>query len=148
MIGKTNAAQTPYAAYRGAEPYFTLVRQALGERVDGAHFFDIVADDVSYEVRYELGWPRIIRGRSDLMAAFLSYVEGICLRSADGLIVNAADSGRVVTIEYDVHGTILSTGVRYENRFCSVIEIKDRKIARWRDYMDSYAAWQALTAKA
>jgi len=47
-----------------------------------------------------------------------------------------------------VHGTILSTGARYDNRFCSVIEIEKRKIARWRDYMDSHAAWMALTAGA
>jgi putative transposase len=28
----------------------------------------------------------------------------------------------------------------YENRFASVVEIRDRKITRWRDYMDSLAA--------
>jgi ketosteroid isomerase-like protein len=53
-----------------------------------------------------------------------------------------------VVIEYEVHGTILATGVKYNNRFCSIIKIEGRKIAHWRDYMDSLAAWNALTARA
>lgn len=41
-----------YAAFSGAEPYFNLVRRALGDLVDGDHFFDIVTDNVVYEVLY------------------------------------------------------------------------------------------------
>lgn len=133
-----------YAAYEGAEPYFALIRGSLGDLVEGEHFFDVVAEDISYEVRYELGWPRVIRGRAALMAAFAGYVEAIRIRSADGPIVTRADGGRVVVIEYDVHGTILASGAPYDNRFCSIIEIEGGKIARWRDYMDSHAAWVAL----
>ncbi len=43
--------------------------------------------------------------------------------------------GRVIVIEYEVQGTVLATGVKYNNRFCSVIKIENRKIAHWRDYM-------------
>jgi len=136
-----------YSAYAGAEPYFALVRKALGELVDGEHFFDIVADDIAYEVRYDLGWPRVVRGRAELMEQFQAYVGSIRLWSADQLMVNKADNGRVVVIEYDIHGTILATGAKYENRFCSIIEVGNRKITHWRDYMDSHAAWSALMAK-
>jgi uncharacterized protein len=138
-----------YAAYEPADPYFNLVRRALGGLVDGEHFFDILADDVIYEVRYDVpGWPRVIQGRSGLMAAFRGYVDNIALQSADKLIVHKTDDGRVVVIEYEVHGTILATGVKYDNRFCSIVKIEDRKITYWRDYMDSLAAWNALTAQA
>ena len=106
-----------YAAYAGAEPYFELIRTALGDLVDGDHFFDVAAEDIAYEVRYELGWPRVIRGRTDLMAAFRGYVGAIRIRSVDELVVNRADRGRVVIVEYDVHGTILATGANYDNRF-------------------------------
>ena len=134
-----------YAAYEAAGPYFDLVRGALGDLVDGEHFFDILAEDVVYEVRYDIpGWPRVIRGRADLMARFSGYVENIALRSADQLIAHEADGG-VVVIEYDVHGAILATGAKYDNRFCSIIKLGGRKIVHWRDYMDSLAAWNALT---
>jgi uncharacterized protein len=138
-----------YAAYKPADPYFNLVRGALGDLVDGEHFFDIVTDDTVYEVLYDVpGWPRVIRGRTDLLAAFAGYVDNVALQSADKLVVHRADEGRVVVIEYEVHGTILATDVKYNNRFCSIITIENRKITRWRDYMDSLAAWNALTARA
>ncbi len=138
-----------YPGYEPAKPYFDLVRGALGDLVDGEHFFDIVTDDVVYEVLYDFpGWPRVIEGRSDLMERFRSYCNNIELQSADKLVTHRADSGHVVVIEYEVHGTILATGVKYNNRFCSIIKIESRKIAHWRDYMDSLAAWNALTARA
>ena len=137
-----------YAAYQAADPYFNLVRGALGDHVEGDHFFDIVSGDVVYEVLYEFpGWPRIIQGRADLMAQFKGYGDNVVLQFADNLITRKTDDGRVFIIEYEVHGTILTTGVKYDNRFCSIIEIENRKIAHWRDYMDSLAAWNALTAQ-
>lgn len=136
-----------YSDFRAASPYFELVRQALGELVDGEHFFDITSEDVSYEVLYDLaGWPRVVRGRHELMARFRRYCELIRIQSADHLIVHTADDSRIVIIEYEVHATILATGIAYDNRFCSIINIKNRKIAQWRDYMDSLAAWNALSA--
>ena len=135
-----------YAEYEGAKPYFELVRRALGDLVDGEHFFDIVSDDVVYEVLYDFpGWPRTVRGLADLMAQFRGYCDNIKLRSAEKLIIHKTDNGLGIVIEYEVRGTILATGAKYNNRFCSIIKIDNRKIAHWRDYMDSLAAWNALT---
>ena len=141
------ASQT-YAAFKPVAPYFDLVRGALGGIVDGAHFFDVVDESTVYEVLYDLGWPRIIRGRMALMTAFRGYADSIAIRAADHLVTHKADDGRAVVIEYEVHGTILATRVEYDNRFCSIIRIENRKIAHWRDYMDSLAAWNALTVPA
>ncbi len=136
-----------YAAYEPAAPCFDLVRRALGNLVEGEHFFDVVGDDVVYEVLYDFpGWPRVISGRTGLMAAFRSYVDNIALWSADKLVAHKTDDGRVVVIEYEVHGTILASGAKYNNRFCSIIKLENRKITHWRDYMDSLAAWNAMTA--
>jgi ketosteroid isomerase-like protein len=137
-----------YDGYERAKPYFELVREALDHFVDGEHFFDIIADEIVYEVLYDFaGWPRTIQGRADLIAQFRRYCDNIELHSADKLIVHKTDDGCVV-IEYEVHGAVLATGVQYNNRFCSIIKIENRKIAHWRDYMDSLAAWNALTGRA
>ena len=137
-----------YAAYQAADPYFNLVRGALGDNVDGDHFFDVVSDGVVYEVLYKFpGWPRIIQGRAELMAQFKGYGDNIELESADNLISRKMDDGSVFVIEYEVHGTILATGVKYDNRFCSIVELENRRIAHWRDYMDSLAAWNALSVQ-
>jgi ketosteroid isomerase-like protein len=84
--------------------------------------------------------------------AFCCYRQAFqlnCLNEEFDLIEVAhfcLDDGHTVVIEYEVHGTILRTGVTYDNRFCSIIKLENRKIAHWRDYMDSLAAWNALTA--
>jgi uncharacterized protein len=138
-----------YAAYQPVSAYFDLVRSALGTLVDGVHFFDCVSDDIIYEVLYEFpGWPRVIKGRIALMESFRGYGEHIELHSVDHLIKHLTGDGQVMVIEYEVHGTILASGVAYNNRFCSIIKIANRRIAHWRDYMDSLAAWNALTFRA
>ena len=74
--------------------------------------------------------------------------KGICddeiLHGGDGLIVHKSLDPRVVVLEYEVHGKIVTTGKSYDNRFASIITIENRKIVHWRDYMDSLAAWTAL----
>jgi uncharacterized protein len=138
-----------YSTYGPVKPYFDLVRGALGDLVDGEHFFDCVSEKIVYEVRYDVsGWPRIIEGREALMEAFRGYGKHIELHSADHLIKHVTDNGQVIVIEYEVHGKILVTGARYDNRFCSIVILADRRITHWRDYMDSLAAWKALTADA
>src|ERR1700745_517105 len=124
LLSNVGMPSSEYAGYEAARPYYELVRRALGELVEGEHFFDIVADDVVYEVLYDFpGWPRIVQGRADLMARFKGYGDNIKLQSADKLIAHVPTNGRGVVIEYEVHGTILDTGAKYDNRFCSIITI-------------------------
>ena len=71
-------AESEIRCLRAADPYFNLVRGALGDLVDGEHFFDILADGVACEVLYDFpGWPHVIQGRTDLMAQFRGYVRRV-----------------------------------------------------------------------
>jgi ketosteroid isomerase-like protein len=134
-----------YAAFKALAPFFNVVMEGLSGLVDGEHFFDAFAEDALFESRYNFpGWPQMIRGRSDLMAALSGYGNSIRVHRGDSLIVHPSKDGRVVVLEYEVHGKIVATGGPYDNRFVSVIAIESRKIVHWRDYMDSLAAWTAL----
>lgn len=134
-----------YAAFGALDPFFQIVQQGLNKFVDGEHYFDTVADDVWFEFRYNFpGWPQSVRGRSELMALYSGYGDSIRLDRGDALVVHPSNDGITVTLEYEVHGTILRTGAPYENRFVSIVTIDNRKITHWRDYMDSLAAWTAL----
>lgn len=75
-------------------------------------------------MRFATTWAGLmsVRRRADLMDQFKGDVGGVLLRSADKLIVNRADNGRVIVIEYEIRGTTLATA-QYENRFCSIIEL-------------------------
>jgi ketosteroid isomerase-like protein len=134
-----------YAVFEALNPFFKVVLEGLRGLVDGKHYFETFADDALFESRYQFpGWPSTIRGRTNLMASLSGYGKTIELHSGDALVVHRAQDSRVVILEYEVHGKILSSGVPYDNRLISVITIENRKIVHWRDYMDSLAAWTAL----
>jgi uncharacterized protein len=136
-----------YAGFEALNPWFEVVQKGLAGLVDGEHFFDMFANDAVFESRYKLaGWPMRIRGRAKLIAALSGYGDSIRLHSGDHLIVTHSQDSRVVILEYDVHGKVLSTGVPYDNRLLSIITIENRKIVHWRDYMDSLAAMTALNS--
>jgi len=136
-----------YAVFEALNPFFRVVMKGLRGLVDGKHYFDTFAEDALFESRYHFpGWPTTIRGRANLMASLSGYGKTIKLHSGDALVVHRSRDSRVVILEYEVHGRILSNGIPYDNRLISVVTIESRKIVHWRDYMDSLAAWTALTA--
>ena len=150
-----------YPAHEALNPFFEVVMKGLSGLVDGEHYFDTFADDAIFESRYHFpGWPVIIQGRANLVSSLAGYGKTIRVHSAGALVVHRSGApvvhridvpiahrnqdSRVVILEYEVHGKILSTGGPYDNRLISVVTIENRKIVHWRDYMDSLAAWTAL----
>jgi uncharacterized protein len=139
--------EVQYEAFEALNPFFGVVMEGLRGLVDGDHYFDTFAEDAIFESRYYFpGWPTMIRGRANLMASFSGYGKTIKLHSGDALVVHHSRDSRVVILEYEVHGKILSSGAPYDNRLISVVTIKKRQIIHWRDYMDSLAAWTALNS--
>lgn len=133
---------TKYAAMR---PYFDVVTEALDGLVDGDDFFDIHADDVVVEYIITVpDYPRRIVGREALAELYSDYGESI-VQSGSSDVHRYHDAEQsVVVLEYTIHGTVMSTGAPYLNRFISVITVKDRKIVHWRDYLDPLAVFAAF----
>ncbi|OJW69908.1 MAG: limonene-1,2-epoxide hydrolase [Candidatus Amoebophilus sp. 36-38] len=119
--------------------------EGLKGEVGGEHFWDVVAKDAIFEFLYNFpGFTNKIEGRDAYMDWFGRY--GNVLHSADNLrVYKSTEPNNIVILEYEVHGIVPATGKTYDNRFCSIITIKDRKITHWRDYMDSLAAMRSLT---
>ncbi|MGO9565996.1 MAG: nuclear transport factor 2 family protein [Desulfomonilaceae bacterium] len=135
-----------YPQHEALNPFFALMMKGLKGFVDGDHYFDTITDDAEFEFLYRFpGWPEKIHGRKNLIAAYSGYGDNIKVHKCDNLAVHYDKENGVVILEYQVHGKILRTGAAYDNRFVSIVTIKNRKIVRWRDYMDSLAAWQALS---
>ena len=130
----------PAADYAGCEalnPFFEIVQKGLAGLVDGEHFFDAVAEDASFDFRYRFpGWPPTIRGRADGSPVLRLWQQHQASFSRWTVVHHSQDRS-VVILEYDIHGTVLSHGIPYDNRFVSVVTIKNKKIVHWRDYMDS-----------
>jgi uncharacterized protein len=135
-----------YAAFAALDPFFDVVSRGLAGLVDGDHYFDTIAPDAVFEFRYRFqGWPEKVVGREALMALYAGYGDRMVLHGSGGLVVNHSQTPGVVVLEYEVRGAAVGSGKTYENRFISVVTIRDRKIVGWRDYMDSLAAMTTLT---
>ena len=128
------------------EPFYTVIMNGLKGEVDGEHFWDAVAENAIFEFLYNFpGFTNKIEGRKAYMDWFGGYTN--VLHSADNLrVYKSAQPKNVIILEYEVHGIVPETGKEYNNRFCSIITIKDRKIIHWRDYMDSLAAMSSVTS--
>ncbi len=146
MENKIAKVDRSHPAFReNAAPFYQIIMEGLKGEVEGEHFWDAVAEDCVFEFLYIFqGFPTKIEGRKAYMDWFGGYDN--LLTSADNLrVYKSAKPENVIILEYEVHGTVPSTRKPYDNRLCSIITIKDRKIVYWRDYMDTMAVITANT---
>jgi ketosteroid isomerase-like protein len=143
---KTEKVNRKHPAFnKNSEPFYSIIMEGLKGEVDGEHFWDAVAKDAVFEFLYNFpGFTNKIEGRKAYMDWFGGYSN--VLHSADNLrVYKSANPDNVIILEYEVHGTVSATGKAYDNCFCSIVTIKDRKIIHWRDYMDSLAVMLSVT---
>jgi ketosteroid isomerase-like protein len=133
------------AEFAALEPFFRIVQEGLAGLVDGGHFFELLAEDVVVEYVVSVpGYPRRVRGREAVADLYRGYGDVMVLHGADELAVHRDPGTSVVVLEYAVHGQAVGTGRAYDNHFVSVITVKDRKVAHWRDYLDPVAVFRAI----
>lgn len=143
---KTKKVSRNHPAFnKNAEPFYAIIMQGLKGEVEGEHFWDAVAENAVFEFLYNIpGFTNKIKGRKAYMDWFGGYTN--VLDSADHLHVYKTKEENIIILEYEVHGMVPHTGKAYNNRFCSIITIENKKIIYWRDYMDSLAVMLAVTS--
>ena len=82
-------------------------------------------------------------GRQKIIDLYSGYDDYMRVHSADNLHVYRDREACVVALEYEVHGESVPTGRPYDNRFVSIITVRDIKVTRWRDYLDPIAIFDA-----
>jgi uncharacterized protein len=140
-MSKTVGDDTPFGANG---PFFRIIKEGLDGLVDGEDYFDLLAEDVVFEYVISVpGYPRRVEGRRSIVELYSDYGDYMTMRSADNLRVYRDREADMVILEYEVHGEAARTGRPYDNRFVSIITIKDRKVTHWRDYLDPVAVFDA-----
>jgi len=114
-----------------------LLRQALGDLLapDAKTFLDMCTDDVLFEFPFT---PPAGISRLDGKAALEAYLPTV----ATLLTIESTALGRVfvsaqrdaAVIEFSCKGYANQTGARYDQDYVSVLDLKDGRIARYRDY--------------
>jgi uncharacterized protein len=125
-------------------PFFRIIREGLKGVADGEDYFDLLAADVVFEYVISVpGYPRRVEGRQNIIDLYSSYDDYMTVHTADNLRVYRDPEASVVVLEYEVHGESVQTGRPYNNRFISIVTVKDRKVTHWRDYLDPIAVFDA-----
>jgi uncharacterized protein len=125
-------------------PFFRIIREGLEGLADGEDYFDLLVDDVVFEYIISVpGYPRRVEGRQNIIDLYSNYDDYMTVSTADNLRVYRDPDASVVILEYEVHGESVQTGRPYDNRFVSIITVKDNKVTHWRDYLDPVAVFDA-----
>jgi uncharacterized protein len=131
--------------FAALDPFFRIVEEGLSGLADGDHFFDLLADDVVFEYVITVpGYPRRVVGRTAVAELYRPYGDTFWLERCFDLTAYHDRELGVVVLEYASEGLVVATGAAYGNRYISVLAIVDRKVTRWRDYLDPIAVFEAI----
>jgi ketosteroid isomerase-like protein len=136
---------TDHDDFRALRPFFRIVEEALTGIVDGADFFDVLAEDIVVDYVITVpGYPRRVVGRDAIAELYRPYGTQLTLDRCFDLAVYHDRERGVIVLEYASEGSVVATGATYANRYISVLTIEGRKVTRWRDYLDPLAVFDAL----
>jgi ketosteroid isomerase-like protein len=125
-------------------PFFHIIRQGLEGLLDGEDYYDLLADDVAFDSVISVpGFPRHVEGRQSIIDLYRGYDDYMNVHRADNLRIYRDLEASVIVLEYEVHGESVQNARPYDNRFVSIITVKDHKIVHWRDYLDPIAIFEA-----
>ena len=131
--------------FRALEPFFRIIEEGLKGLVEGDHFFELLAEDVVFDYVITVpGYPRQVVGRAAIVELYRPYGQALFLDRCHDLAVHHDTTSGVVVLEYASQGRVVATGAPYANRYISVLTVVDRKVIRWRDYLDPVAVFDAL----
>jgi len=131
--------------FAALDPFFRIVEEGLDGIADGRHFFELLADDVVFQYVITVpGYPRQVVGRSAVAELYRPYGDTFVLDRCFDLAVHHDREAGVVVLEYASEGRVVPTGAAYANRYISVLTIANRKVTRWRDYLDPVAVFNAV----
>jgi uncharacterized protein len=132
------------SAFGADGPFFRVIREGLKGLAAGEDYFDLLADDVVFEFVISVpGYPRRAEGRQAIIDLYSGYDDYMTMHTAGNLRVYRDPEASVAVLEYEVHGESAQTGRPYDNRFVSIVTVKDNKVTHWRDYLDPTAVFDA-----
>lgn len=109
---------------------------------------ELWADDVVVESPFARpGHPRRQLGSARLREAARAAREALPVRfeTFRYTAVHETADPEVTVLEYELGGTVLTTGRQASAPFIAVMRVRDGRIVHWREYQDTRAIDEALT---
>jgi uncharacterized protein len=109
---------------------FTAI--AAGDR---ALYVDSLADDVTMTVTGQYSWSQTFRGKESVLRDLYGYVASLLKQRRTVPFRFIADEEWVAV---EARGDMVTlAGERYDNHYCLIYRIADRRIREIREYQDS-----------
>ncbi|WP_171180866.1 nuclear transport factor 2 family protein [Ruegeria sp. HKCCD8929] len=123
-----------------------MLRSALGNAIiaeAGENFLDMCAEDIVFQFPFAPeGAVLELRGR-DAMAAYLPKAGGLInFQSMSPAITHASKDDETFVLEFSCTGK--GAAGRYDQNYISVIQVKNGRIARYRDYWNPLVLLNAV----
>jgi ketosteroid isomerase-like protein len=104
------------------------------------------APDVVIEQPFAAGGPSRVEGRDNFLAATKTSRETLPVRVDDmrDVVVHETTDPNKIVVEYELVGTLLTTGEQRSALFIAVMEVRDGLMTLWREYQNTLAIAEAL----
>ena len=131
------------------QSFSAMLRETLGERLNpGAEsFVQMFAEDGVMEFPYALPSPRRVEGR-EALAAHLGYLARLVeLLSVSDVVKHETTDPEVFIVEFASSGRAVATGEPFEQRYISVIRVRDGRIVHYKDYWNPLAILRTMRGR-
>lgn len=110
-----------------------FARVAVG---DGSLFVEHLADDVVMRVSGQYSWSRTFTGKQSVLRDLFGTVRERTTGTRKTIPLRFIADGDLVVVE--ARGEMTSKqGVPYNNEYCLIYRLRDRKIVEFTEYQDS-----------
>jgi ketosteroid isomerase-like protein len=125
---------------------YRLMQEAL-MRPEGATLLpaELLAEDVVVETPFSPPGMRRYDGREAWLEFYRSRPLPIRFQEFREVTTRETDDPEVIVVEYELVGTVTTTGVTASATFIAVLRVRDGLIKHWREYQDVLAISQALS---
>ncbi len=131
------------------QSFSAMLRETLGERHNsGAEtFVEMFAEDGVMEFPYALPSPRRLEGR-EALAAHLAYLARLVeFLSVSDVAKHETTDPEVFIVEFASSGRAVATGEPFEQRYISVIRVRDGHIVHYKDYWNPLAILRTMRGR-
>jgi len=131
------------------QSFSAMLRETLGERLNpgAGTFVQMFAEDGVMEFPYALPSPRRVEGR-EALAAHLGYLARLVeLLSVSDVVKHETADPEVFIVEFASSGRAVATGEPFEQRYISVIRVRDGHIVHYKDYWNPLAILRTMRGR-
>ena len=122
------------------QSYQTLIMQ---RRFD--QWIELWSDDGTCEFPYAPeGRPRLVQGKQQIYDYMMAYPDRIAIDSVVDMRIHPMQNPEVVAAELAIKGRALTTGRPYNQRYVIVVEARNGKIWRYREYWNPLVSIEAF----